>query len=97
MDGEEEQMKNMLKWDCLVRGVGVFLWVTVGLLLGSFALGAWAWIIQEQASLGEILFLLFLASWGKAFAIGCAVLFAVIMLVRIKTSCRGVEEHPVLK
>jgi hypothetical protein len=84
-------MKNTLKSDCLFRGVGVVLVVTAGLILVSLALGAEAWVVHEQATLGEILLLLFLATWGKALAIGCVALFAVIVLVRAGTTCRKEE------
>lgn len=81
-------MKTTRKWDCLLRGVRGFIWATGGLIFMSLAFGYKAWLVHEQANLGEILFWLFLAAWGKALAIGVGGLFLILVIIRALRSCQ---------
>jgi hypothetical protein len=81
-------MKTTRKWDCLLRGASGFIWATVGLIFVSLALGYKAWLVHEQANLGEILFWLFLAAWGKALAIGVVGLFLILVIIRALRTCQ---------
>ncbi len=87
-------MKITRKWNCLLRGVKGFLWATGGLILMSLALGYKAWLVREQANLGEILFWLFLAEGGKVLAIGVVGVFLILVLIRALGTCQ--ERKPSL-
>lgn len=81
-------MNNALKSDCLFRGVNGFILVGVGFLAVSFAFSIKVWLMGEQAQLGEVIFWLFIAAWGKALAIGVAGLFLILMIVRALRNCQ---------
>ena len=88
-------MNNTLKWDCLFRGGNGFVWVGVGFLAVSLAFSIKVWLMGEQAQLGEVIFWLFLAAWGKALAIGVVGFLPVLMIVRALRGCKK-EEIPIL-
>ena len=81
-------MKTTRKWDCLLQGARGFIGATVGLIFVSLALGYQAWLVREQANLGEILFWLFLAAWGKALAIGVVGIFLILVIIRSLRTCQ---------
>lgn len=81
-------MKTTRKWDCLLRGARGVIWATVGLIFVSLALGYKARLVHEQANLGEILFWLFLAAWGKALAIGVVGVFLILVIIRALRTCQ---------
>ncbi len=81
-------MNNTFKWDYLFRGVNGFILVGVGFLAMSLAFSSKVWLMGEQAQLGEVIFWLFLAAWGKALAIGVVGIFLVLILVRALRNCQ---------
>ena len=81
-------MKNTLKANCLFRGVNGFLWVGTGFLAVSLALSTKVWLMGGHAQLGEVIFWLFLAAWGKALAIGVVGFLPVLLFVRALGSCQ---------
>lgn len=81
-------MKITTKWDCLLRGGKGFLFVTAGLIFVSLALGYMAWVVREQAQLGEVLLWLFLAAWGKVLAVGVMGVFLILMIGRALGNCQ---------
>ncbi len=81
-------MNIIPKWDCLLRGVKGFLSVTAGLIFVSLALGYKAWVVNEQAQLGEVLLWLFLAAWGKVLAVGVMGVLLILMIVRALGNCQ---------
>ena len=46
------------------------------------------WVMGEHAQLGEVIFWLFLAAWGKALAIGVVGFLPVLMLLRALRGCQ---------
>jgi hypothetical protein len=85
---KETQMKNALKWDCLFRGVNGFLWVGAGFLTVSLALSTKVWLMGGHAQLGEVIFWVFLAAWGKALAMGVVGFLPVLIFVRASRICQ---------
>lgn len=81
-------MKTTLKWDCLLRGVKGFMGIGAGFLAASFAFVVKAWLVREQAQLGEVLLWLYLAAWGKVLAIGVVGTFLILVIVRALRTCQ---------
>jgi len=88
-------MKHALNSDCLLRGVNGFILAGIGFLAVSFAFSIKVWQMGEQAQLGEAIFWLFLAAWGKALALGVVGLFLILMLVRALWNCQEKKFLPI--
>lgn len=81
-------MGSKVRWDCLLKGMDLFMGIVAVFLLIGVALETYAIQIQGQIGLAGNLLILYLASWIGGLGIACLSLLMVWGLVRARTSCR---------
>lgn len=81
-------MGSTVRWDCLLKGAGLFMGIVSGFLLIGAALELYALQVPVQAGFAGVLLMLYLAFWLEASGITGLCLLLLWGLVRARTICQ---------